>query len=76
MPRFGIHPLYTTLQGTSIPKRFGTTFPRAARGGRRGAVGVGVGVGEAVVGEAGAGCALAKPMAAHGHVNGWREGTA
>ena len=23
-----------------------------------------------------AGCALAKPMAAHGHVNGWREGTA
>ena len=25
------------------------------------------------VGEAGAGCALAKPMAAHGHVNGWRE---
>ena len=36
-------------------------------------------VGEAggsVIGEAGAGCALAKPMAAHGHVNGWREGTA
>ena len=30
----------------------------------------------AVVGEAGGGCALAKPMAAHGHVNGWREGTA
>ena len=23
-----------------------------------------------------AGCALPKPMAAHGHVNGWREGTA
>ena len=53
LPRFGIHPLYTALQGTSIPKRFGTTFLGAARGGRRGAVGVGVGVGEAVVGEAG-----------------------
>ena len=26
--------------------------------------------------EADAGSALAKPMAAHGHVNGWREGTA
>ena len=30
----------------------------------------------AVIGEAGGGCALAKPMAAHGHVNGRREGTA
>ena len=24
LPRFGIYPLHTTLQGTSIPKRFGT----------------------------------------------------
>ena len=24
LPRFGIYPLYTALQGTSIPKRFGT----------------------------------------------------
>ena len=28
LPRFGIHPLYTALQGTSIPKRFGTTLFR------------------------------------------------
>ena len=26
LPRFGIYPLYTALQGTSIPKRFGTTL--------------------------------------------------
>ena len=25
LPRFGIYPLQTALQGTSIPKRFGTT---------------------------------------------------
>ena len=28
LPRFGIYPLYTALQGTSIPKRFGTTLFR------------------------------------------------
>ena len=32
LPRFGIHPLQRGLQGTSIPKRFGTTISRAAEG--------------------------------------------
>ena len=43
LPRFGIYPLYTALQGTSIPKRFGTTFPRAARGRAGGEAGAAVG---------------------------------
>ena len=28
LPRFGIHPLWKAFQGTSIPKRFGTTLFR------------------------------------------------
>ena len=32
LPRFGIHPLQTALQSTSIPKRFGTTLFRTLRG--------------------------------------------
>ena len=50
LPRFGIHPLQRGLQGTSIPKRFGTTISRAAggsewawRGCRRGEGSVGEG---------------------------------
>ena len=31
-PRFGINPLQTALQGTSIPKRFGTTLFRSLCG--------------------------------------------
>ena len=83
LPRFGIHPLQRGLQGRSIPKRLGTTFPRAAGGsaggeasreaGSRAAGGAWAWAARWSAKQA-AGCTLPKPMAAHGHVNGWREG--
>ena len=61
------------------PKTILNNFPQSGQGqgGRQGVGEERPGAARGAGGsEAGAGCALAKPMAAHGHVNGWREGTA